>query len=323
MTRRTAPLLTALVLLAGCGGQDPSAPPAADSTAPTATTPTAAPTTAPTTTPTPTQPSHPRTPATSPGELAERLVASEAAIRDPATTGAALTEAAFANQLLYRQLARTPRWHEPVLEALGAGHRATVEAHLTARRSMRSILTKLSDEVPPWRIVEPAPVDELLSYYREGERTFGVPWEVLAAINLVETGFGKIRGFSTAGAQGPMQFMPATWDAYGRGDINDPRDAILAAGRYLAARGGATDAGLDRALHAYNNHDGYVAGVRAYATILRADPQVLRGLHQWQIIYLSASGDLWLPVGYRSRTSIPVASYIAEHPERHLGTDTR
>lgn len=313
MIRRTVPWLTAAALLAGCGGAEPGARPTAEPT----TTPSAAPI------PAPPAPAHPRTPAASPAELATRLVATEQAMGDPATVGAALTEAAFANQLLYRQVARTPGWHQPVLEAVGDEYRSTVEAHLTARRSMRSILTKLSAEVPAWRIAEPAPVDELMRHYREGERTFGVPWEVLAAINLVETGFGKIRGFSTAGAQGPMQFMPATWDAYGHGDINDPHDAILAAARYLAARGGAREATLDRALHAYNNHDGYVAGVRAYASILRADPRALRGLHQWQIIYLSASGDLWLPIGYRSRTPIPVATYIAQHPERHLGTETR
>jgi membrane-bound lytic murein transglycosylase B len=322
MIRRSVPWLAVAALLAGCGGTGPTA----GQTTTTSTTTSTATSTA--TTPsapasTPSVPAHPRTPATSPAELAERIIGTEAAIRDPATTGAALTEAAFANQLLYRQLARTPGWQQSVLQAVGAELRATVEEHLTARRSMRSILTKLSDEVPAWRIAEPAPVEELMRHYREGERTFGIPWEVLAAINLVETGFGKIRGFSTAGAQGPMQFMPATWEAYGRGDINDPRDAILAAARYLAASGGTSEAGLDRAIHAYNHHDGYVAGVRAYASVLQADPRALRGLHQWQIIYLSASGDLWLPIGYRSRTPVPVATYVTRYPERHLGTETR
>ena len=66
--------------------------------------------------------------------------------------------------------------------------------------------------------------------------TSGCPWRYLAAIHLVETGTGRIRGTSAAGAQGPMQFLPATWEAYGGGgDINDTRDAIHGAARYLAA----------------------------------------------------------------------------------------
>ena len=82
----------------------------------------------------------------------------------------------------------------------------------------------------------------LLDAYRAAEAEFGIPWKYLAAINLVETGIGRIRGTSIAGAQGPMQFMPATWEAYGGGgDINDTHDAIRGAARYLAANNGAND----------------------------------------------------------------------------------
>ena len=69
--------------------------------------------------------------------------------------------------------------------------------------------TKLSSTLPAWRIVRPEPADELLDAYRDAEAEFGIPWKYLAAINLVETGIGRIRGTSIAGAQGPMQFMPA------------------------------------------------------------------------------------------------------------------
>ena len=230
--------------------------------------------------------------------------------------------AAFETQLLYRQLGRTPAWEDAVRAAVPERYRADLDDHLTARHSLRSVLSTLSDEVPAWEILAPAPTADLLRFYREGERTYGVPWEVLAAVNFVETGFGKIRGLSTAGAQGPMQFIPSTWAAYGEGDIDDPHDAILAAARYLAANGGDSDAGIEGALYRYNNHQGYVAGILAYAAILERDPRALGELVRWQIVYLSTIGDLWLPIGYRSTTPVPVREYVAQHPERHLGSAT-
>ena len=104
------------------------------------------------------------------------------------------------------------------------------------------------------------PADRLLAYYREAERRFGVPWHVLAAVNFVETAFGKVRSRSTAGAQGPMQFLPATWRAYGLGgDVDDPRDAILGAANLLRSSGAPGD--LRRALYAYNHSTLYVDAV--------------------------------------------------------------
>ncbi len=262
------------------------------------------------------------TPARSARELAERLVVAEDLSRARSTDEDVRRAAAFATQLLYRQLARTEAWVEPVRTAVPKRYRAHLTAHLTARHSLRSVLTTLSDELPAWEIIDPAPTADLLRFYREGERTYGVRWQVLAAINLVETGFGKIRGLSTAGAQGPMQFIPSTWAAYGEGDINDPHDAILAAARYLAANGGDNGAGIEAALYRYNNHAGYVAGILAYASILDRDPQALHGLVRWQIVYLSTIGDLWLPVGYFETAPVPVRQYVRQHPERRLSTAT-
>ena len=79
----------------------------------------------------------------------------------------------------------------------------------------------------------PAPAAELEGYYKEASQATGVPWPVLAAVHLVETRMGRIRGESSAGAQGPMQFLPSTWAAYGQGDINSNHDAIMTAARYL------------------------------------------------------------------------------------------
>ena len=114
------------------------------------------------------------------------------------------------------------------------------------------------DTLPAWRIDPPTPADELLGYYREAESASGVGWTYLAAINLIETGFGRIAGVSTAGAQGPMQFLPSTFAAYGEGDILSPHDSIMAAGRYLAVNGFADD--RDYALYRYNNSQPIRAG---------------------------------------------------------------
>ena len=76
----------------------------------------------------------------------------------------------------------------------------------------------------------------------EAQARFGVRWQLLAAINFVESAFNKVRNDSGAGARGPMQFEPATWKAYGLGgNIADPHDAILGAANYLAANHGRVD----------------------------------------------------------------------------------
>jgi murein DD-endopeptidase MepM/ murein hydrolase activator NlpD len=104
---------------------------------------------------------------------------------------------------------------------------------------------------------------------RAGEQ-YGIPWEVLAAINKVESDFGRNMGPSSAGAIGWMQFMPSTWLRWGtdgNGDgVADPwnaEDAVTSAARYLAAAGGQTD--IRRAVFAYNHADWYVNEVLALA----------------------------------------------------------
>lgn len=259
--------------------------------------------------------------ARSPRELADRLLAAERTARSASTGDAEVAAAAFESQVLYRQLARREAWRRPVGRLLPRWLRATARAHVAARRDFRGMHRSLSRTLPAWRIVAPASEADLMSFYRQGERRFGVPWEVLAAVNLVETGFGRIRGTSVAGARGPMQFMPATWQAYGRGDIDDPRDSILAAARYLAANGGGRGR-VAEALYAYNRHPAYVRGVQAYAGILRAAPEAFGGLYHWQVVYLSARGDVWLPTGYDRERPLRVDRYLQRHPERLLDTRT-
>ena len=98
--------------------------------------------------------------------------------------------------------------------------------------------------MPAWRVAAAAPPEVLLELYKAAETEFGVPWHVLAAIHLVETRMGRLRGTSPAGAKGPMQFIPETWARFGEGDIESNADAIRAAARHLVAHGApATRAG--------------------------------------------------------------------------------
>ncbi len=110
----------------------------------------------------------------------------------------------------------------------------------------------------------------LLPIYQACGTQYGIPWQVLASINRIETAFGTNLNVSTAGAEGWMQFIPSTWDMYGvdanndgRKDPYNPVDAICAAAKYLNAAGGADD--LRTAIFAYNHADWYVDEVLLYA----------------------------------------------------------
>jgi membrane-bound lytic murein transglycosylase B len=253
--------------------------------------------------------------AADPVALAAQLTAAERAVRDPATAADVLVAASQLQQVAYRQLGPHPEWDSEVMARIPPELAEAVTLNVQSRREFRSMHRRLSDTLPAWRIVSPEPAGDLLALYQEAEATFGVGWEYLAAINLVETGMGRIRGTSVAGAQGPMQFMPATWAAYGAGgDINSTRDAIMAAGRYLAANGFANPGGIEGALFAYNRHPAYVRGVAALARVMELDPRTFYGYYHWQVFYLTALGDVLLPVGYEATEPVPAADYLAAHP---------
>jgi murein DD-endopeptidase MepM/ murein hydrolase activator NlpD len=116
------------------------------------------------------------------------------------------------------------------------------------------------------------PLSTLHALWQQAGSAYGIPWQVLASINKIESNFGQNMGPSSAGAVGWMQFMPSTWlrwgvDADGDG-IADPwsaTDAIYAAARYLAAAGGQTD--IARGVFAYNHADWYVREVLDLAKV--------------------------------------------------------
>lgn len=325
-----------LLLAAGCGddgGSAPATPTTEASGSPTTGAPASSTSTPSTTAPTTTTTEPPGTTvaevaagarprlAAEPEAVAAQLIEGEATVRDPGASPAEVRAAGLLVQLAYRALAAHPEWDAPVTAALHAGAPhlvAPVTRIVAARRDLRSMHTELSDTLPAWRIVEPLPAEELLGMYREAEARFGVPWHVLAAIHLVETGMGRIQGLSTAGAQGPMQFMPATWAAYGLGgDVTDHRDAIHGAANYLAANGGAagTREALERAVWHYNHSDQYVRAVLAYSDVLAAEPITYRGFHAWDVLYLNTEGTIRLEPGYEADERIPATDYLRAHPD--------
>ena len=192
---------------------------------------------------------------------------------------------ALDQQRLCRLLARDAKLSRAALPRLAQPLRGVSADLIRAHRELYRLTPPL--KTIKFRVAEAPPAATLLAYYREGERRFHVPWNVLAAVNFVESKFGKLRNASAAGAQGPMQFLPATWRVYGLGgNVHDPHDAILGAANYLHASGAPRD--LRRALHAYNPSAAYVDAVLRYARAMRP---MFYDLYNWQVFVKTRSGD--------------------------------
>jgi hypothetical protein len=223
------------------------------------------------------------------------LVRVERALRAPETQAGELPRLGWEQQNAYRVLRAHPDWVPDVLARLPGELQPIVTANERARRELAA-LAEPQPDLPDWQILSPPPVEVLRGYYAEAEAASGIPWVYFAAIHLVETNLGRIRGASSAGAQGPMQFIPATWERYGQGDINDNRDAILAAARLLQANGAPAD--IDRALYRYNNSVRYVDAVQAHAQLMLSDERAFLGYYHWQVYYSTTQGTFLLPEGY-------------------------
>ena len=251
-----------------------------------------------------------------PKAAAALLASVEAALRDPSTAQADLPDLGHQQQVIYRVLSKDAVRSAAVVAALPLRWRSVAERHLAARREfLRMSRGRGPSTLPAWRIIPPEPAEQLISHYKKAEAATGIEWEVLAAVNLVETGMGRIDGVSVANAQGPMQFLPTTWTepGIGAGDISDPHDAIQAAARYLVRRGGLKD--IRRGLWGYNNSDYYGRAVLLYASLIKEDPRAYTGLYHWEIHFNADAGDLWLPVGYQQQRPISVQDYLRQHPE--------
>jgi membrane-bound lytic murein transglycosylase B len=194
---------------------------------------------------------------------------------------------ALYDQRIELLLAERPGLARATLQRVPPNVAAVVRTNLIAKRELWRLTPRTHRR--RFRTGPALPPATLLRYYRDGQRRFGVPWNLLAAVNFVESAFNKLRNESATGAQGPMQFMPATWRAYGLGgDVHDPHDAILGAANYLHANGAPGD--LRRAVFRYNPSPLYVDAVLRYAARIRADRRAFYEYYARQVFVRTATG---------------------------------
>jgi membrane-bound lytic murein transglycosylase B len=191
-------------------------------------------------------------------------------------------------QRVYRLLAKRPRLARSTLRRVPPRVRRHASDSVAALRDLFRL-------TPPshrrhFNTGPAEPAGRLLGYYRSAQRRFGVAWNVLAAVNFVETTFNRIRSSSSAGAQGPMQFLASTWRTYGMGgDVHDPHDAVLGAANFLHRSGAPRS--YRRALYAYNPSQLYVDAVLRYARRMAADRRAFYGYYGWQVFVRTPSGE--------------------------------
>jgi soluble lytic murein transglycosylase-like protein len=198
----------------------------------------------------------------------------------------AVVRAELREQLLEVRLAHDPALKRRVLAQLPRRLARDVRDELTALHELAPLTPARPRST--FRIASAEPSTRLRAWYAEAERRTNVPWAVLAAVNYVESDFGRLREASVAGAQGPMQFIPSTWATYGRGDVHDPHAAILAAARLLRAAGAPADVGA--ALHAYNPSWAYVDAVERYASRIERDPVGFLALYGRRLLVRTPGG---------------------------------
>ncbi|MCU1394521.1 MAG: lytic transglycosylase [Ilumatobacteraceae bacterium] len=323
-------LAVGAVLWVGCssaddGGSSTVAPTEVPATVGSTTT-IATPASEPATSPTTTAPSAVTTtttvdPEPTASSIAAEIVAAERGIRDTSLSLDAVAAFGRREQQAYQLLGRHPDLQAPVTALIPADVTTAFAFNMAARQAVvdhaaataaaaastsSTTPSPPSPTLPAWTIIEPRPIDELLADYHQAEAATGVPWQYLAAMNLVETRMGRISGDSSAGAQGPMQFLPATWAKCCTGNIDDPHDAILGAAVYLVSQGAPHD--MHAALYGYNPNEGYVGSVTAYAANMMADPLAYSGYHAWEVYVGSAAG-----------TGAPARRLLGGHTDRCCG----
>jgi Transglycosylase SLT domain len=178
-----------------------------------------------------------------------------------------------------RYLAEHPNLNSRVLPLLPGSLATELRRLTTAQRDLLRL--SRGSKHRKLKVGAPPPLSDLVGFYREAQAKYGVGWNYLAAVHLVETKFSRVKSDSVAGAKGPMQFIPSTWAIYGNGgDIHDPHDAIIAAANLLHANGAPPR--YARALRSYNDSGLYVDAVIRYAREIAANPYGVYYLYCWQ-----------------------------------------
>jgi peptidoglycan hydrolase CwlO-like protein len=203
----------------------------------------------------------------------------EAAIEERQAAAADLTRRKQALDESIDRLGASKEKTEARLQRLKAAERARVLETAAATgggEAIRGYELQIAREDIVARAVDPIPKKEYIKLYKKSARKygFGPDWYILAAVGKVESNHGENMGPSSAGAMGPMQFLPSTWETSGvdgNGDgvanIMDPEDSIPAAAGYLKEGGAPRD--WYRALYTYNHADWYVKKVLAVAEAYR------------------------------------------------------
>jgi membrane-bound lytic murein transglycosylase B len=217
------------------------------------------------------------------GDLLRRSAAEVRLLRGAAAAAAGRRAAAEQADAAHgRALDEAQRQADAATAALDEASRtlAGLDAEVRAQKAAAEAARRLAEAQAADRAHGPTGPVTALGIPEAYERAYraaapscpGLRWTLLAAVGQVESGHGRNTGPSSAGAVGPMQFMPATFRQYavdgdrdGLADPWDPEDAIWTAARYLCvsgARGGSPD-GVHDALFAYNRAEWYVQLVLA------------------------------------------------------------
>ncbi|MGH2736577.1 MAG: lytic transglycosylase domain-containing protein [Actinomycetota bacterium] len=197
---------------------------------------------------------------------------------------------ALYQQRLLRRLVKREAIARKTIRRLDGALRNTAVRVVRAQSGLSSLVRPLKPK-DIFKTQRPEPAGVLRRFYRRAQRRFGVHWYVLASVNYIESKFGRVKSNSYAGAQGPMQFLPSTWEAYGLGgNIRDPRDAIMGAANYLSASGAPND--YRRALYAYNHSDAYVDAILAYAREMKSNERNYYVLYNWQVYVATTKGTI-------------------------------
>ena len=215
-----------------------------------------------------------------PSSLAQQLIRADAA-----PVGA---DSAYVLQRIELRLSDDPALSKRVIRLLPTRLARDVADDVIAHRELVGLGRPRRATV--FRVGPALAAEKLRAFYTEAQRRTGVPWELLAAINFVESDFGRGRQPSIHGALGPMQFMPSTWELYGRGDVHDPHAAILGAARLLRAAGALRDE--RSALYHYNPSAAYIDAVERYARRIRRSERAFLQYYARPLVVRT-------PTGYR------------------------